>query len=109
MRMSVSQLNRLVEWIIDDFYFMLSGFTIYNLSKKTAKFYRISEYKTGVINDPLGQTYTVSPVVTLLSLEICFVCQIFKSGDRHTDVRTNVRTDNMRENNKNYRPCRSKT
>ena len=50
--------------------------------------------KTGVINDPLGQTHS------LASSEHCFhfvlFCQILKSG--------NERTDNMYKNNYPYRP-----
>ena len=53
--------------------------------------------KTGVINDPLGQTHSHA------SSEHCFLFSVFvdlKSGD----VRTYGRTDNMCENNYPYRP-----
>ena len=63
--------------------------------------YKIKENKTGVINDPLSDEPTISPVANIFSLEICFV---LKSGDGRTDVQTDIRTDDMSKNNYHYRP-----
>ena len=38
--------------------------------------------KTGVINDPLGQTHSVTPATNIVFC--CFVC-LLKSGDGRTD------------------------
>ena len=54
------------------------------------------KYKTGVINDPLGQTHNLAS--TLFSLEICFCFAIFWK------VGTDGRTDNMCEYNDHYWP-----
>ena len=54
---------------------------------------QLKRYKTGVINDPLGQTHS------LASSEHCFVLLDFEKWGR-----TYGRTDDMCKNNYSYRP-----
>ena len=71
----------------------------YNVSDSLSDWMRErKKNKTGVINDPLGQTHTVSPVANIVFC--CFVLPDLKSADGRTDERT----DNICENNDYYRP-----
>ena len=59
---------------------------------------RLKENKTGVINDPLGQTNN------LASSEHCFRLKFVLFWKVGTDGRTDGRTDDMCRNNDHYRP-----
>ena len=63
------------------------------LTKNSAK----KNDKTGVIDDPLGQTHSFASRENLFSLEICYFVLFWKVG-------TDIWTDDMCENNDHYRP-----